>query len=348
MSVKAIAFKSAEGKAEPHNIERREVGDNDIQLEILYAGICHSDIHTVRNEWGGAKYPCVPGHEIVGRVLAVGSKVTKLKVGDLGGVGCMVNSCRDCNKCNEGTEQFCKKCVLTYNSLDKDGKITYGGYSTQIVTDQHFVLKVSSAFKDLKGVAPLLCAGITTFSPLHAHKNKVVGKRVGVVGLGGLGHMGIKFAVSMGADVTVFSTSASKEADAKRMGAQHFVVSKDQEEMKKRAGTFDFILDTIAAQHPFEDYLKLLDVGGVICVLGAAPKPLEFSAMTLLMQNKTIVGSLIGGIEETQIMLDYCAEKDIICDYELIGVDKIDEAYERTVASDVKYRFVIDIDTLRK
>jgi len=350
-STLSFAVDSAEGKFHPHEITRRAVGDHDVEIDILYCGICHSDIHQAKNEWGSSKYPMVPGHEIIGKVAHVGSKVTHFKKGELAGIGCMVDSCRVCDQCKHHEEQFCEKGgAFTYNSTEMDKKTpTYGGYSQRIVVDQSFVIKVSDKFKKLDGVAPLLCAGITTFSPLHAHKSRVgPGKKVGIIGLGGLGHMGVKFAVSMGADVTVFSTSPSKEGDAKKLGAQHFVVSKDEKAMKALINTFDFFLDTVSAKHEIAPYINMLKTHGVFALVGAPAEPFALPGFPLIMQNKTITGSLIGGIKETQEMMDYCAEHNIVSEVEVIGFDKLEEAYDRTLKSDVKYRFVLDVATLKK
>jgi len=350
MNTQGYAVDSAEGKFHPWEFTRREVGDNDIHIQILYSGICHSDIHTARSEWGKTKYPCVPGHEIVGKVVKVGSKVTKFKEGDHAGVGCFVDSCGDCKNCKNDEEQFCLKGPsMTYASTEQDKKTpTYGGYSNQIVVKSDYAIKVSEKFKSLEGVAPLLCAGITTYSPLHAYKDRVVGKKIGVVGLGGLGHMAIKIAASMGADVTVFSTSDSKKADAMKFGAKNFVISKNEDEMKKVAGSLSFVLDTVAAPHDFSIYMAALETHGVLCFVGLSPDALKLPLFSVVGGNKSIAGSMIGGIKETQEMLDYCAEKQIVSDVEIIPFDKIDEAYERTIKSDVRYRFVLDTKTLKK
>jgi len=329
--------------------KRREVGENDVHIEILFAGICHSDIHTARSEWGKTKYPLVPGHEIVGKVVGVGSKVNKFKKGDTVGVGCMVDSCRTCNNCKNHEEQFCPDSCYTYNATELDKKTpTYGGYSNQIVVQERFVVSVSNKFKSLDAVAPLLCAGITTYSPLHQYKEKVIGKKIGVIGLGGLGHMAVKIGAAMGAEVTVFSTSPNKKDDAFKLGAKHFVVSKDEAEMKKVNGTLSFIIDTVSAKHDFAVFMQTLETHGVCVFVGASPDPLDFKPSNVIFGNKIIAGSLIGGMKETQEMMDFCAEKGIVSDIELIGFDKIEEAYERTVKSDVKYRFVFDLKTLRK
>lgn len=330
----------------PFTFERREPGENDVVIEVLYCGICHSDIHQVRNEWNNSTYPMVPGHEIVGRVAKVGAKVTKFKVDDFAGIGCMVDSCRVCPNCQEGFEQFCRKHVAyTYNSTEMDETTpTYGGYSSQIVVDEAYTLKISPELP-LAGVAPLLCAGITTYSPLKRFNIKA-GDKVGVVGLGGLGHMGVKLAASMGADVTVFSTSAAKEADAYKLGAHHFVVTKDPQNLTPLAGKFNFILDTVSAQHDLNSYLNLLDREGAMVLVGAPEKPAELSAFALIRNNRSLAGSSIGGIRETQEMLDYCAEKQIVSEVEVISIQQLEEAYDRTVKGDVHYRFVIDLKTL--
>jgi uncharacterized zinc-type alcohol dehydrogenase-like protein len=329
----------------PFSFERRDVGPDDVQIEILFCGICHSDIHQVRDEWGGSIYPMVPGHEIVGRVTKVGANVTRVREGDFAGVGCMVDSCRACASCREGLEQFCEvHTAWTYNGLGMDKKTpTYGGYSNNIVVDEAFTLKID-ANQPLEKVAPLLCAGITTYSPLR-YFNIKEGSKVGVVGLGGLGHMGVKLAASMGADVTVFSTSPSKEADAQELGAHHFVVSKDADQMKAQAGTFDFLLNTVSAPHNLNDYLQLLKRDGAMVLVGIPDKPAEVMA-PLLLQRRTLTGSSIGGIQETQEMLDYCASHNITSDVEVIPIQQVAEAYERTIKGDVRYRFVIDMASL--
>ncbi len=344
---KGYAVKSSTDKLSPWNFERREVQANDVLIEILYCGVCHSDIHQVRSEWGPAKYPMIPGHEIVGRILKVGNNVTKFKVGDFAGVGCMVDSCRECGNCSNGHEQFCEKgkAVWTYNSLEKDGITpTYGGYSNQIVTDEHFVLKVADTLP-LDKVAPLLCAGITTYSPLRKFK---IGKghRVAVLGLGGLGHMAVKFAVSFGAEVTMLSTSPSKEADAIRLGAHNFCLTSDKDQLKIYLNYFDFIIDTVSAPHDYDSYLKLLRAYGVHICVGIPPEPIKVNGFVLLSNGRSIHGSSIGGIPETQEMLDYCAAHNIVSDVEIIPINYINEAYERILKSDVKYRFVIDLKTL--
>lgn len=347
MNVHAYAAATVAAPLAPFDIERREVGPEDVQIEIIYCGVCHSDIHQVRDEWGGSIFPMVPGHEIVGRITAVGSSVTGFKVGELAGVGCMVDSCRECSACKSGEEQFCATGMVgTYNGRDKQGNPTYGGYSTSIVCDQKYTLHVSEKL-DLKGVAPLLCAGITTYSPLR-HWKVGKGSKVAVVGLGGLGHMGVKFAASFGADVTVLSTSQNKEQDAMKLGAHHFVVTKDEAQMKAAQGSFDFILNTISAPHDYNAYLSLLNINGTMVVVGVPPEPTPVAAFSLIGGRKSLAGSLIGGIKETQEMLDYCAEHNIVSDIEMINIDQINEAYERMLKNDVRYRFVIDIESLKR
>lgn len=342
------AVSGPEANFEPFEFERREVGENDILMEILYCGICHSDIHQARNEWQNSMYPMVPGHEIVGRVVKTGANVSKFKEGDIAGIGCFVDSCGTCAHCGEGFEQFCTTHVaMTYNGTEMDEKTpTFGGYSSHYVIDENYALKVS-ADQNLAGVAPLLCAGITTYSPLKRF-DVGEGSKVGIVGLGGLGHMGVKLAASMGADVTVFSTSPSKEEDAKKLGAHNFVVTKDPENLAPLAGTYDFILDTVSAPHDLNTYLNLLKLKGAMVLVGAPEKPAEVSAFSLIGNNRTLAGSMIGGISETQEMLDYCAEHDITSEVEVIPIQKIEEAYERTINSDVRYRFVIDMQSLDK
>jgi uncharacterized zinc-type alcohol dehydrogenase-like protein len=345
-NTKAYAAYDANSPLKDFDLQRREPGPTDVVIEILYCGVCHSDIHQVRNEWANAMYPMVPGHEIVGRVKAVGAEVTKFKEGDLAGVGCLVDSCRECPKCKDGLEQYCEGgSVGTYNSMEKDGKtITYGGYSKQIVTTEDFVLKVSDKL-ELKAVAPLLCAGITTYSPLR-HWKVGKGHKVGVLGLGGLGHMAVKFAVSFGAEVTMLSHSPNKERDAKRLGAHRFALTSDEETVKSLANHFDFIIDTVSAPHDYNVYLNMLNTDGVMICVGAPPAPAEIPAFNLIFQRRSIAGSLIGGIPETQEMLDYCAEHNIVSDVEVIAMKDINDAYERMMKGDVKYRFVIDLATL--
>jgi alcohol dehydrogenase (NADP+) len=343
--IKAYAAQNEQTPLTPFTIERRAVGPHDVQIEILYCGVCHSDIHQARNEWGGSIFPMVPGHEIVGRIVQIGSHVNNFKIGELAGVGCFVDSCRTCPSCAANEEQYCENgMIATYNGRDKEGKPTYGGYSTQIVVDEKYTLHVSEKLP-LKGVAPLLCAGITTYSPLR-HWNIGKGHTVAIVGLGGLGHMGVKFAASFGADVTVLSTSAAKENDALSLGANHFEVTTNPDTMKRLQGKFDFILSTISAQHDYNQYLSLLKVNGTMVVVGVPPQPSTVHAFSLIGKRRSIAGSLIGGIKETQEMLDYCAEHNIVSDVEVIQASAINTAYERILASDVKYRFVIDIASL--
>lgn len=346
---KAYAAQNAKSPLAPFKIERREPGANDVQIEVLYCGVCHSDLHTARGEWGGSNYPVVPGHEVVGKVTKVGSSVSNFKVGDHVGVGCLVDSCRTCPSCKEGLQQYCDTgaMVFTYNSPDIHfpGKMTYGGYSSQIVVDQGFVLKISPKL-DLAAAAPLLCAGITTYSPMRRWR---VGKgqKVGVVGLGGLGHMGIKFSHAFGAHTVAFTTSESKIADAKRLGADEVVISKDDAQMAKHANSFDFILNTVAASHNLDAFTGLLKRDGTMCLVGAPEHPHPSpSVMNLIFRRRSIAGSLIGGIPETQEMLDFCAQHGIVSDIELIPIQKINEAYERMLKGDVKYRFVIDNSSL--
>ena len=341
------AAQAAEAPLAPFTFERRDPGPTDVQIDILYCGVCHSDIHTARSEWGPSLYPVVPGHEIVGRVAAVGSEVTKFKTGDLAGVGCLVDSCRTCPSCKEGLEQYCEVAFTgTYNSSDSvtPGLHTFGGYSKAIVVDQAYVLRVPEKL-ELAAVAPLLCAGITTYSPLR-HWKVGPGQKVGVVGLGGLGHMALKLAHAMGAEVTLFTTSPNKVEDAKRLGAHRVVISKDADAMAAEASKFDFILDCVAAQHDINAYLALLKRDGTLVQVGAPPEPLPVGVFGLIFSRRNFAGSLIGGIAETQEMLDFCAEHDIVSDIEVISIDKINEAYERVIASDVKYRFVIDMQSL--
>jgi uncharacterized zinc-type alcohol dehydrogenase-like protein len=346
----AYAVSSPTDRFSPFSFERRENGPKDVTIDILFCGVCHSDLHTARGEWGGTRYPCVPGHEIVGRVSSTGSEVTKFQVGDLAGVGCMVGSCGHCPSCQEGEEQYCETTgmVGTYNGPDPVlGGHTFGGYSDHIVVDEGFVLKVSHPEADLAAVAPLLCAGITTYSPLR-HWNVGPGQKVGIVGLGGLGHMGVKIAAAMGAHVVAFTTSPAKREDALRLGAHEVVVSKDAAEMKPHRNSFDFILNTVAAPHDLDAFLILLKRDGTMALVGvpASPHPAP-SAGNLVMRRRSLAGSLIGGIRETQEMLDFCNEHGLTADIEMIGVEEIDAAYDRMVRSDVKYRFVIDMQTLR-
>jgi uncharacterized zinc-type alcohol dehydrogenase-like protein len=339
--------KSATSPLEPFSFQRREVGPTDVKIEILYCGICHTDVHIARNEWHGTTYPCVPGHEIIGRVAQVGARVKKFKAGDFAGVGCMVDSCRTCDNCKDHLEQFCEKGpTFTYNAPDKhSGGMTYGGYSANIVVDQAFVLRVPKNL-DLAATAPLLCAGITTYSPLR-HFKVGKGQKVGVVRLGGLGHMGVKLARAFGAHVVVFTTSPSKVKDALRLGAHEVVNSRIEEEMKKHANSFHFILDTVAAQHDINAYLVLLKRDGTLTQVGVPAEPLSVQVGSLIFGRRNFSGSLIGGIKETQEMLDFCGKHKITSDIELIPIQKINEAYDRLVRSDVKYRFVIDMASLK-
>ena len=343
---KGFAAQAATTPLTPFDFERRDIGPHDIHIEILYCGVCHSDIHTARSEWPGTVYPVVPGHEIIGRIAGVGEHVTNFKVGELAGVGCMVDSCRECVNCKNGLEQFCKKGNIgTYNGHERGtGKMTYGGYSKQIVVQEDFVLHIPDKIP-LETVAPLLCAGITTYSPLR-HWKVGKGHKVGVVGLGGLGHMAVKFAVSFGAEVTMLSTSPNKEKDALRLGAHKFIVTKDEEQVKKVTSYFDFIIDTVSAKHDYNKYLGMLDTNGVMICVGAPPTPAELQVFSLLTNRRSIAGSNIGGIRETQEMLDYCGDHGITCDVEIINMDYINEAYDRVMKSDVRYRFVIDMSSL--
>lgn len=348
-NAKAYAAASATSPLALSTIPRRDITDRDVQLEILFCGICHSDLHTVRDEWSSimpTTYPCVPGHEIVGRVTMVGTEVTNFKPGDLVGVGCLVDSDGTCPHCQADFEQFCRNAIFTYNSPDKHLEgITYGGYSESIVVDEKFVLRIPRNL-ELAGVAPLLCAGITTYSPIRRWGD-IKGKKVGMVGLGGLGHMGVKFAKAFGAHVVVFTTSPGKKEDALRLGAHEVIVSTSAEEMEKHAGTFNFILDTIAADHDINAYINMLGRDGTITLVGAPETPLQLSAFALLFGRKSITGSLIGGLKETQEMLDFCGEHNITSDVEVIPIQKVNEAYERLVKSDVKYRFSIDMASLK-
>jgi alcohol dehydrogenase (NADP+) len=347
---RSYAAHAASAPLKPHQFDCREPGPDDIAIAITHCGICHSDIHQVRDEWGGASFPMVPGHEIVGRITHVGRRVKGFKVGDHAGVGCLVDSCRKCSSCKSGEEQFCSEGpAFTYNGTLMDRKTpTFGGYASQIVVDQKYALKISKQLP-LDRVAPLLCAGVTTYSPLK-HFKVGKGQKVGVIGIGGLGHMGVKFAKAMGAKVTVFSTSPSKQADAKRLGASQFVHTRDEAAFQavaaKEEGTFDFILDTVSAPHDLNVYLNLLKTNGTLVVVGAPPQPAQVHHFSLIGGRKRLAGSLIGGIRETQEMLNFCAKKKILSDVEVIPVTRIDDAYERTLKGDVKYRFVIDLATL--
>jgi uncharacterized zinc-type alcohol dehydrogenase-like protein len=348
-NAKAYSANSATSPLASTMIVRRDPTEHDVQLEILYCGICHSDLHQVRNEWSGVMptiYPCVPGHEIVGRVTKVGSAVSKFKPGDLAAVGCMVDSDGTCPECQAGLEQFCPNLTLTYNLPDKHlGGVTYGGYSDSIVVDQRFVLRVPSKLNPA-GAAPLLCAGITTYSPMR-HWGVTKDKKVGVVGIGGLGHMGVKFAHALGAHVVVFTTSPGKKEDAHRLGADEVVISKNADEMQKHVGSFDFILDAVSANHDISAYINLLRRDGNITLVGAPEKPLSVSAFGLIMGRRSLSGSPIGGIAETQEMLDFCGQHNITADVEVIPIQKVNEAYERLLKSDVKYRFSIDMASLK-
>lgn len=343
---KAYAAYKAKEHLKPYQVQRRDLREYDVLIGIKFCGVCHSDLHEVRGEWGEGSFPLVPGHEIVGIVKSIGSKVTKFKVGDSVGVGCFVDSCRSCNSCKDGFEQYCEvKTTYTYNSLEQDGKtITYGGYSEQIVVDQNYILKIPEKL-DLAAAAPLLCAGITTYSPLRMWK---IGKEhnVAILGLGGLGHMAIKFANSFGAQVTVLSSSDKKRADAKKLGAHHYAITNNASEMKALKNKFDFIIDTVSAPHDLNFYAGLLKRDGTMILLGIPEEAASLHAGVLISKRRRIAGSLIGGIKETQEMLNYCAEKNITADIELIRIDQINEAYERMLKSDVKYRFVIDMKTL--
>jgi uncharacterized zinc-type alcohol dehydrogenase-like protein len=342
------AATSARSPLAPFSFARREPLPQDVQIEILYCGVCHSDLHTVRNEWQNTTYPVVPGHEIVGRVTAVGDDVKRFKVGDLAAVGCLVDSCRTCPNCQAGLEQYCDVAFVgTYNSPDKHlGGMTYGGYSKSIVVDEYFVLHVPDK-TNLAGVAPLLCAGITTYSPLR-HWKVSKGQKVGIAGLGGLGHMGVKLANAMGAHVVLFTTSPNKKEDAQRLGAHEVVVSKNQKEMDRHANSFDFILDTVSAQHDLNAYLALIKRDGTLTLVGAPPQPPTIEVFNLIFKRRQLAGSLIGGIPETQEMLNFCADHKLTADVEVIPIQKINEAYERMLRSDVKYRFVIDMASLGK
>lgn len=346
--VKAFGNEAADAPLGGLNIQRRTPTPHDVEIEIAYCGVCHSDLHTAKNEWHNTIYPCVPGHEIVGKIVRVGSHVTKFKVGDLAGVGCMVDSCRECEHCKEGLEQYCEVGNIgTYNSPDKYLKTqTYGGYSESIVVDESFVLRIPDNL-DLAATAPLLCAGITTYSPLR-HWNVGPGKKVGIVGIGGLGHMGVKIAKAMGAEVIVFTTSESKFEDARRLGADDVVLSKDPEQMKRYAGKLHFVLDAVSAEHDINAYLALVKVDGALALVGAPENPLPVAAFSLIPQRKSFAGSMIGGIAETQEMLDFCGEHNITSDIEMINIQDINQAYERLLKGDVKYRFVIDMASIKQ
>jgi uncharacterized zinc-type alcohol dehydrogenase-like protein len=346
-ATKGYAAQNATTPLGPFNFQRREPGDHDIVIEILYCGVCHSDVHQVRNEWGNSIFPMVPGHEIVGRVTQVGGKVKNFKSGELAGVGCFVDSCRVCPSCKAGLEQYCEQGGMTgtYNSYERDGKTpTYGGYSNQIVVDEQYALHISAKLP-LEGVAPLLCAGITTYSPLREWK---VGKghRLGVLGLGGLGHMAVKLGAALGAEVTMLSSSKSKEADAKKLGAHQFALTSDEKGMAKYKEYFDFIIDTVSAPHSLPFYLQLLKRDGTMILVGAPPTPHALTGFDLLLKRRRVAGSLIGGIKETQEMLDFCADKNIVSEVEVIKIQDINNAYERMLRGDVRYRFVIDMASL--
>ncbi|MBN9543731.1 MAG: NAD(P)-dependent alcohol dehydrogenase [Alphaproteobacteria bacterium] len=342
---KGYAAQNATSNLAPFEFERRPLTDNDILIEIMYCGVCHSDIHTARNEWKGTIYPVVPGHEIIGKVIEVGKNVTKFKVGDIAGSGCFVDSCRKCPECDEKLEQYCDKTSYTYNSYEQDGVTkTYGGYSNNIVVPESYAFTISHK-DNLAAVAPLLCAGVTTYSPLK-HFKVSKGQKVGVVGLGGLGHMGVKFAASFGAHVVVITTSSNKKDDALKLGAKEVLISKDASDIAKHAGTFDFILNTVSADHDINSYLSLLKRDGHMVIVGVPENPHQLYAGSLIFKRKSLSGSLIGGTKETQEMLDYCAKNNIVSDIEIIPINKINEAYDRMLKSDVKYRFVIDMKTL--
>lgn len=347
-TTKAYGVQNEKDNLKPMDIQRREVGDEDVKINITYCGVCHSDIHTARNEWGGSKYPVVPGHEIIGHVTEVGKNVKNFKKGDVVGVGCMVDSCQECKQCKHNLEQFCEKgATFTYNSEDKDmkGQHTYGGYSSSVVVNKKFILNIPENL-DEAGAAPLLCAGITTWSPLSHWKVKK-GDKVGIVGLGGLGHMGVKFANALGAHVVMITTSPSKAEDAKKLGAHEVLISKNESEMAKHKGTFDFILNTVPVGHKMDPYINLLKIDATMVLVGAV-EPLDpFHGGGIIMGRKRIAGSLIGGIKETQDMLDFCGKHNIVSDIELINIEDINKAYDRVVDADVKYRFVIDMASLK-
>lgn len=346
IATKAYAAQSAAATLTPFNFERRNPGAHDIEIDILFCGVCHTDIHFINNDFGMSIYPMVPGHEIVGRVVSVGNHVKKFKEGDIAGVGCLVDSCRDCDYCNEGLEQYCANGnVFTYSGLEKDGKtVTQGGYSNKIVVDERFVLKVSDKLSPAHA-APLLCAGITTYSPLR-HWKVGKGHKIGIVGLGGLGHMAIKFAVAFGAEVTVLSTSPGKKEDALKLGAHNFVITTDEEQVKTVANQFNFILDTLSANHDYAMYVGMLKVDGTLICVGLPSEPIHMPAFNIVFTRKCVAGSLIGGLPETQEMLDYCAEHNITSDVEVIPIQQIQQAYQRMLKNDVKYRFVIDMASL--
>jgi uncharacterized zinc-type alcohol dehydrogenase-like protein len=344
---RAYAAQSPTSALAPHAIQRRAPLANDVEIDILFCGVCHSDLHFARNEWGFTEYPVVPGHEILGRVTRVGANVTKFKVGDLASVGCLVDSCRTCDCCKKGLEQYCMTgAIFTYNGEDKHlGGMTYGGYSERVVVDEKYTLRVPANL-DPAAAAPLLCAGITTWSPLK-HWNAGPGKKVGIVGLGGLGHMGVKFARALGAHTVLFTTSPSKVADGLRLGAHEVVISKDEAEMAKHASSFDLIIDTVSADHSLDALMALIKLDGTMCMVGVPPSPQQIAAFSLILPRRNLAGSCIGGIAETQEMLDFCGKHNIVCDIEKIRMDEINTAYERMLKSDVKYRFVIDMASLK-
>ena len=346
-AIKAYAASSKDADLKPFDIERRDVKPDDVKIDILYCGVCHSDLHQVRNDWKNSQYPVVPGHEIIGKVLQVGENVSNFKEGDLVGVGCMVDSCKTCSSCKDDLEQFCENgATMTYNSKDKHmGGHTFGGYSESIVVDKDFVLRIPENL-DAKAAAPLLCAGITTYSPL-AHWGVKKGDKVGVIGLGGLGHMGIKFAHAMGAHTVMITTSPDKSEDAKKLGADEVLISKNEDDMKKHAGSFDFLLNTIPVGHDMNPYVSLLKRDATMVIVGAVEPLDSLHGGGLIMGRKSIAGSLIGGIKETQEMLDFCGEHDVVCDIEMINIQDINNAYDRLQKSDVKYRFVIDMKSLK-
>lgn len=347
-NVKAFGTEAADADLKQMNIQRRRPLLHDVEIEILYCGVCHSDLHTARNEWHGTSYPCVPGHEIVGRIVSVGTEVTKFKIGDIAAVGCLVDSCRECQYCKDGLEQYCEQgSTQTYNSPDKHlGTHTFGGYSESIVVHEDFVLRVPDNL-DPAAAAPLLCAGITTYSPLK-HWKAGPGKKVGVVGIGGLGHMAVKLAKAMGAEVIVFTTSSSKVEDAKRLGADDVVLSKEKKDMRRYQGKLNLIVDTVSAQHDLNSYLSFLRVDGSLVLVGAPEHPLPVAAFSLIGYRRSFAGSMIGGLPETQEMLDFCGKHNIVSDIEMINIQQINEAYDRMLKNDVKYRFVIDMASLKK
>jgi uncharacterized zinc-type alcohol dehydrogenase-like protein len=347
-NIKAYGTQAADAPLDQLHINRRKPTAHDVEIEILFCGVCHSDLHTARNEWHGTVYPCVPGHEIVGKVVRVGDHVTKFKVGDLAGVGCLVDSCRECEPCKDGLEQYCKPgSTGTYNSPDKHlGTRTYGGYSESIMVDENFVLHIPGNL-DLAAAAPLLCAGITTYSPLR-HWDVGPGMKVGIVGIGGLGHMAVKLAKAMGAEVIVFTTSPEKVEDAKRLGADEVVLSKENSQMQRYADSLHLVLDAVSAQHDINAYIKLLRVNGTLVLVGAPEDPLPVAPFSLIPRRRSFSGSMIGGIAETQEMLDFCGKHNITPDIEMINIQQVNEAYERLLKGDVKYRFVIDMASLKK